>query len=97
MRPRAVRLPGGRLWLRVADPAWEDPLDPRYAGRDGGRWNPPNSLPTLYLNGDVYTAQLQLERLLDGEPIHVEDLRDDAYLLVAAMLPGDQDAAQPTP
>lgn len=89
---RVVRLPDSRLWLRVADPEWEDPLDPTYAGRYGGRWNPPNSYPTLYLNADVDTARRQLEQLLDGEPIRVEDLRDDAYALVAATLPRNQDA-----
>lgn len=93
MTPRVVRLPDGRLWLRVADPAWEDPLDPTHAARVGGRWNPPDSFPTLYLNADVYTAQLQLERLLEDAPLRFEDLRGDAYVLVAATLPGDPHAA----
>ena len=31
----------GGDYLRVADPAWADPLDGRFSARRGGRWNPP--------------------------------------------------------
>jgi hypothetical protein len=48
-----VRLPDGRVWLRVADPEWADPLDPSWAAERVGRWNPPASFPTLHLNCDV--------------------------------------------
>jgi hypothetical protein len=85
-----VRLPDRRTWLRVANPEWSDPLDPSYAKKRGGRWNPPRSFPALYLNGDVVTARLQLERLLDGSPVRVDDLDDHAYVLIAAMLPRTQ-------
>jgi hypothetical protein len=96
--PRAVRLPDGRVWLRVADPGWKNPLDPSHAARAGGRWNPPRSHSTLYLNGDVATARAQLGRMLRGSPARIDDLRDDAYVLVAATLPRAQrcaDAASP--
>lgn len=93
MTSRVVRLPDGRLWLRVADPDWKDPLDPSYAAEAGGRWNPPNSFPTLYLNADPPTARLQLERMLEGQPARVEELRDDAYVLIAAQLPSGQRTA----
>ncbi len=93
MKPRAVRLPDGRVWLRVADPDWADPLDTSFARMAGGRWNPPDSFPTLYLNGDVVTARLQLERLLAGSPVRPEDLDDGAFVLVAATLPRAQRVA----
>lgn len=93
MRPNVVRLPDGRAWLRVADPEWDDPLDPSHAAREGGRWNPPGSHPTLYTSADIRSARLQLERLLDGQPARIDDLGPDAYLLVALRLPARQDAA----
>ena len=89
MKP--VRIPDGRIWLRVADPEWQDPLDPSYAAERGGRWNPPNSFETLYLNGDVATARMQIEKLLEGSPVRIDDLDDDAWVLIAARLPRDQD------
>lgn len=93
MTPREVRLPDGRLWLRVAAPTWSDPLDPSYARQRGGRWNPPGSYPTLYLNGDVATARMRIERMIEGSPVTFDDLDDDAYLLVAAILPPAQTCA----
>lgn len=98
MNPLRLRLPDGRAWLRLADPTWTDPLDPSFAAAQGGRWNPPDSFPTLYLNADLATVRLQLERLLAGSPVEVDDLDDEAYSLVAAMLPRGQvvgDAASP--
>ncbi len=98
-RAREVSLPDGRAWLRVAEPEWVDPLDASHAATAGGRWNPPGSYPTLYLNGDVPTARMQVQRLLDGTPFTLDDLDDDAYVLVAATLPRSQacaDAATPS-
>ncbi len=93
MTPRPLNLPAGRVWLRVAKPDWADPLDPGYAKNVGGRWNPPNSFPTLYLSGNVITARLQIERMCAGTPITPDDLADDAYMLVAATLPSAQPSA----
>ena len=93
MKPLAAALPDRRIWLRVASTNWVDPLDPAWAGTLGGRWNPPNSFATLYLNADVATAQLQIERLCEGTPFSPEDLSDDAYTLVPLRLPGSQRAA----
>jgi hypothetical protein len=87
----AERLPDGHRWLRLADPAWDDPLDPGFAARLGGRWNPPGSFPVLYLNEDVVTARLNLRRFLEGLPYGPEDLRDDtAPVLVVATIPRNQ-------
>jgi len=93
LTPKRVRLPDGRVWLRVADSTWVDPLDPSYARDRGGRWNPPDSHPTLYLNCDIESARLQIERMLAGSPVRLDDLDDEAYLLVAATLPGAQACA----
>jgi RES domain-containing protein len=96
VKPVTVRLPDGRVWLRVADPAWRDPLNPAFAGERGGRWNPPGSHATLYLNADVATARAQIERMLAGTPVRIDDLDNDAYLLVAARLPRSQTCADAT-
>ena len=94
MTPRSVRLPDQRIWLRLADPNWADPLDPSFAQLRGGRWNPPASFPALYLNGDAATARLQIERLLDGSPVRPDDLDDGAYEMVAVSLPRSQICAE---
>ena len=65
---RTERLANGHRWLRLADPAWADPLDPDFARATGGRWNPPGSYPTLYLNEDVVTARINLQLFLAGKP-----------------------------
>ena len=96
MSARALRLPDRRVWLRVADPDWADPLGPSYAQAKGGRWNPPGSHPTLYLNGDVATARLQVEKMLEGSPVQVEDLDDRAFVLIAATIPRGQTGADAT-
>ncbi len=90
MNPRRVRLPDRRVWLRVADPSWPDPLDGSFAGLHGGRWNPPGSRPVLYLSADVATARLQVDRMLEGTPVVAEDLDDDAFVLAFAILPRTQ-------
>lgn len=92
MNPVVHTLPDGHAWLRVADPDWKDPLDPSYAATHGGRWNPPGSFPTLYLNEDLPTARAQITALLDGSPVQPEDL-DDGFDLVVATLPRSQQVA----
>jgi hypothetical protein len=88
---RTETLADGHEWWRIANPAWSDPLDPVYAGRHGGRWNPPDSFPTLYVNEDVVTARLNLRLFVAGWPYGPEDLRDDTGpILVGAILPRDQ-------
>lgn len=77
------------LWLRVADSAWDDPLDPTFAQSHGGRWNPKASFPTLYLNEDLPTAKAQIHQMLEGSPVAAEDL-DERYVLITATLPSRQ-------
>lgn len=90
--PVSTRLPDGHLWLRVADQTWNDPLDPTFAQRHGGRWNPPRSYATLYLNEDVETARAQIHQMLEGSPVRPEDI-DQGYVLITAILPTRQEVA----
>jgi RES domain len=91
---RTEALPDGHAWLRIANPAWADPLDPGFARARGQRWNPPGSFPALYLNEDMVTARLNLRAFIAGWPYEPEDLRDDTGpLLVSALLPRSQRVA----
>jgi RES domain len=93
VRVKTVVLPDGRVWLRVANADWKNPLDSNYAQQAGGRWNPPDAYPVLYLNADLTTARSQLERMLEGYPAGIDDLDEDAFVLVAARLPKRQRCA----
>lgn len=87
-------LPDGHVWLRIVQPHYRDPFDPSFALRRGGRWNPPASWPTLYLNEDMATVHAQVRHLFLGRGIEPDDLDDDApLLLAAATLPRRQVAA----
>lgn len=61
---RARRVRRGGEYLRVANPAWADPLDTTFSRRTGGRWNPPGSFGALYLNRDLRTAMANARRFL---------------------------------
>jgi hypothetical protein len=89
---RVKTVPDGHRWLRVADPFWVDPLDPSFAEVFGGRWNPPGSFPTLYLNEDLRTARAQVTALFRDSPVTPDDL-DQGFDLVVATLPRSQDVA----
>ena len=87
-------MPDGHVWLRITRPQYADPFDPSFAQRRGGRWNPPDSWPTLYLNQDLATVHAQVRHLFAGRGIEPDDLDDDAPIrLAAATLPGRQRAA----
>ena len=91
---RTETLPGGHQWWRIGNPRWDDPLDPEFARQWGGRWNPPHSFPTLYLNEDIVAARLNLRLFISAWPYEPEDLRDDTGpLLVGATLPRNQRVA----
>lgn len=81
-------------WYRIADPSWEDPVDCSFAAMTGGRWNPPGSWPTLYLNEDTVTARLNIALFTAPFPYEPEDLRaDHAPVLIEVRLPRDQTVA----
>ena len=84
-------IPDSHAWWRIADPAWIDPLDPSFVRHSGGRWNPPESFRTLYLNEDKVTARLNLRVFIAGWPYEPEDLREDmGPVLVGCTLPPRQ-------
>ena len=85
------RVPDDHSWWRIADPAWANPFDPGFAQRRGGRWNPPDSFPTLYLNEDKVTARLNLRAFIEGWPYEPEELREDnGPVLLECTLPRRQ-------
>ncbi|MGI9018519.1 MAG: RES family NAD+ phosphorylase [Euzebya sp.] len=87
-------LPDGHKWHRICEAQWADPLDDTFAKSHGGRWNPPGSWPTLYLNEDLVTARLNLDLFIAGWPYEPEDLHDDSGPhLAVATLPRNQAVA----
>ena len=60
-------------YCRVADPEWDDPLDPSFAAATGQRWNPPG-MECLYLNRDEATARANVLRKFVGLAYGPEDL-----------------------
>jgi hypothetical protein len=89
-----THVPDGHRWLRITRPHYADPFDPTFAQRRGGRWNPPESWPTLYLNEDMATVHAQVRHLFAGRGIEPDDLDDDAPIrLAVATLPGRQRVA----
>jgi hypothetical protein len=91
---RTELLTDGQVWYRIAEAGWQNPLDASFAAVRGGRWNPPNSHPTLYLNEEMSTARLNLRTFIDGWPYGAEDLRaDTGPVLVHATLPAGQRVA----
>jgi hypothetical protein len=75
--------------VRVADPDWEDPLDGRYAAERGGRWNPPESFPVVYLTPSVEVARAYVFLRLEEQPYGPEDLRSGP-VLVRTRVPDDR-------
>jgi len=61
----------------VADPAWRSPLDGTFAAERGGRWNPPDSFPTVYLCSSLEVARANVLRRFAGLPYSVLDLLPD--------------------
>lgn len=87
-------LPDGHVWLRLTRPHYRDPFDPTFAATTGGRWNPPDSWPTLYLNADLLTVHAQVRHMFVGRGIEPDDLDDNAPIrLAACTLPGRQRVA----
>ncbi len=88
------KLVDGHRWLRIAGADWTDPLDPSHARERGGRWSPPQSYRTLYLNEDIQTARVNVIAFIGRWPYEPEDLRNDTGpVLVTATLPREQQVA----
>jgi RES domain len=86
---RTIRRDGP--YLRVADPDWEDPLDGRHAAQRGGRWNPPESFPVVYLCRSAEVARANVYWRLEGQPYGPEDLQPEmGPVLVRATVPEDR-------
>lgn len=64
----------GGPYNRLADPAWQDPLDISFSKVSGGRWNPPGAFGALYLNKTLNMARTQAAHKLAGQPYDIEDL-----------------------
>lgn len=64
----------GGTYLRVADPDWADPLETSYGKQTGGRWNAPDTHPTLYLNANRQTARAYVQHKHQGLPYGPEDI-----------------------
>ena len=93
-RKRVTQVPDRHIWLRITRPHYGDPFDPAFAQRRGGRWNPPESWPTLYLNEDLATVHAQVRYLFADRGIEPDDLDDGAPIrLAAATLPVRQRVA----
>ena len=87
-------LPDDHVWLRITRPEYLDPFDTTFARRVGGRWNPPDSWPTLYLNADMATVHAQVRHMFVGRGVDPDDLDDGAPMhLAAATLPRRQRVA----
>lgn len=78
----------GSVYLRVADPEWQDPLDGSYSMRTGKRWNPPGSFPVVYLNATVEVARANCDDWFAGQPFGPLDVEPErAPILVETEVP----------
>jgi hypothetical protein len=81
----------GGVYVRVADPDWDDPLSGEFAKARGGRWNPPGGFPIVYLNADERVARANVLHRFDGLPYGPEDLEPSAApVLVSTVVPEDE-------
>jgi hypothetical protein len=86
-----LRVVRGGVYVRVADPDWEDPLSGEFAQSRGGRWNEPGSFPVVYLNRDERVARANVLQRFAGLPYGPEDLEPStAPVLVSAVVPEDE-------
>ena len=80
---------GGTIYSRVADPDWDDPLDPGFAAASGGRWNPAGAFGVLYLNASRDVARTNVARHFDGQPYGPEDLAPGAGPILVELVAPD--------
>lgn len=80
----------GGEYLRVADPAWHDPLSSEYSRARGDRWNPQGSFGIVYLNASLGVARAQVRHRLEARGIRPEDLApEQGPVLVHTTVPRD--------
>lgn len=72
------RVRRGGAYVRVADPAWRDPLSAEYARTRGGRWNAPGAFGVVYLNASLQVARALVRSRLEDRGIRPEDLLPEA-------------------
>ena len=81
----------GGVYMRVADPDWDDPLSGAFAKARGGRWNAPGTFSVVYLNGDVRVARANVLQRFEGLPYGPEDLEPSAApALVSTIVPENE-------
>jgi RES domain len=81
----------GGVYLRVANPGWDDPLSGEHSLRNGGRWNPPGSFGVVYLNASREVARAQVRHKLEPRGVRPEDLDPSAApVLVRTKVPDDR-------
>lgn len=84
-------VPRGGVYVRVADPDWDDPLSGEFAKARGGRWNAPGAFPVVYLSGDERVARANVLHRFTGLPYGPEDLEPSAApVLVSTVVPEDE-------
>jgi len=83
----------GGIYVRVADPDWDDPLSGEYARARGGRWNAPRAFAVVYLNADERVARANLLQRFAGLPYGPEDLEPAAAPVLVSTVVPDGDAA----
>ena len=80
----------GGVYVRVADPYWDDPLSGAFALAHGGRWNAPGAFPVVYLNASEGVARANLLQRFARLPYGPEDLDPSAApVLVSTVVPED--------
>ncbi len=78
-------------YLRVADPAWRDPLSGEHSRMHGGRWNAPGAFGVVYLNASLGLARALVVARLQARGILPEDVLPDAGpALVHTTVPADR-------
>jgi len=81
----------GGVYVRVADPDWDDPLSGEFARARGGRWNAPGSFPVVYLNGDERVARANVLQRFAGLPFGPEDLEPSAAPVLVSTVVAEDD------
>ena len=82
---RFIRVSPRGFYHRVAEVAWENPLDGTPGIPAGGRWSPPGSFPVVYFNRTVRLARLYVAHKLRDQPYGPEDIDPDTGDVLASV------------